>query len=497
MNAPLFRMTRVSKSFGATRALRDISFAVRAGEVRALVGENGAGKSTLLGILAGVHAPDSGSMEVGGASFAPRGPKDARKSGVAMIHQELAIAPDLSLAENIALGSEPSHAGFVDRTRMRDQARAALARLSAEAIDVDRAAREFPLSTLQLVEIARALCSQARVIVFDEPTSSLGKADSARLFQVIRELGSQGLAIVVVTHFLEELPLFADSYTVLRDGEVVALGTIAGTTSDDLVQAMVGRSIDTAFPRVPHTPGEVLLRVESLSGLRTPHDVSLEVRRGEVLGLAGLVGAGRSEFLRCVFGLDRRRSGVVRAADLLLRARSPRDSIRRGLGFLSEDRKSEGLALGQSIEDNLTLSRLGPYSRAGWLSLRKRRTVVREALERARCKPSDPSAILSTLSGGNQQKVAFARLLHQQAEILLLDEPTRGIDVATKSEIYQAIGELAASGKAIVIASSHFPELLHVCDRIAVFQRGRLCALRPASEWTEASLLRTASGVAP
>ncbi|HTF89382.1 MAG TPA: sugar ABC transporter ATP-binding protein [Planctomycetota bacterium] len=495
MSAPLFRMTCVSKSFGATRALRDISFAVKAGEIRALVGENGAGKSTLLGILAGVHQPDSGSMEVGGAAFAPRGPKDASKSGVAMIHQELAIAPDLSLAENIALGAEPAHAGFVDRTRMRDQAKAALARLSTEPIDVDRAAREFPLSTLQLVEIARALCSQARVIVFDEPTSSLGKADATRLFQVIRELGAQGLAIVVVTHFLEELPLFADTYTVLRDGEVVAEGPIAGTTSDDLVQAMVGRSIDLAFPRVPRTPGDVLLSVESLSGQRTPSDVSLKVRRGEVLGLAGLVGAGRSEFLRCVFGLDRRRSGIVRIADAPLRSRSPRESIRRRLGFLSEDRKGEGLALDQSIEDNLTLSRLGPYSRGGWLSLRKRRTVVREALERACCKPGDPSAILSSLSGGNQQKVAFARLLHQEAEILLLDEPTRGIDVATKSEIYQTIGELAASGKAIVIASSHFPELLHVCDRIAVFQRGNLGAVRPASDWTEASLLRAASGV--
>lgn len=497
MSAPLFCMTRVSKSFGATRALSEISFAVKAGEVRALVGENGAGKSTLLGILAGVHAADSGLMEVGGAAFAPRGPADARRSGVAMIHQELAIAPDLTLAENIALGGEPSRAGFVDRARSRERARTALARLTSEVIDVDRAAREFPLSTLQLVEIARALCSEARVIVFDEPTSSLGKADAARLFTVIRELGSRGLAIVVVTHFLEELPLFADTYTVLRDGAVVAEGPMAGTTSDDLVQAMVGRSIDAMFPRVPHTAGEVLLSVEHISGARTPHDISLEVRRGEILGLAGLIGAGRSEFLRCVFGIDRPRSGLVRIANSLLRQKSPRESIRRGVGFLSEDRKGEGLALRQSIEDNLTLSRLDPYSRAGWLSLGRRRAAVQDALERVRCRPNDPRTTIASLSGGNQQKVAFARLLHQEADVLLLDEPTRGIDVATKSEIYQAIGELAARGKAIVIASSHLPELLHVCDRIAVFQRGELCAVRPASEWSEATLLRTASGVAP
>ena len=497
MSAPLFCMTRVSKSFGATRALTEISFAVKAGEIRALVGENGAGKSTLLSVLAGVHEPDSGVMEVCGAPFAPRGPGDARSSGVAMIHQELAIAPDLSIAENIALGAEPSRAGFVDRARARERATTALRRLTSEPIDVDRAAREFPLSTLQLVEIARALCSAARVIVFDEPTSSLGKADAARLFGVIRELGASGMAVVVVTHFLEELPLFADSYTVLRDGAVVAEGPMATTSSNELVQAMVGRSIDAMFPRVPHTAGEVLLSVENLSGTRTPNDISLDLRRGEILGLAGLVGAGRSEFLRCVFGLDRPRSGVVRISNKLLARKNPRESIRRGIGFLSEDRKGEGLALRQSIEDNLTLSRLEPYSRGGWLSLGRRRAVVQEALGRVRCKPNDPSAMIASLSGGNQQKIAFARLLHQDADVLLLDEPTRGIDVATKSEIYQSIQELAARGKAIVIASSHLPELLHVCDRIAVFQRGKLCAVRPASEWNEAALLRTASGVAP
>ncbi len=495
MPAPLFRMTRVSKSFGATRALVDISFEVSAGEVRALVGENGAGKSTLLGILAGVHGADSGSMEVDGAPFTPRGPAQARRAGVAMIHQELAIAPDLTIAENISLGAEPARGGIVDRSVMRERAKSALARLTSNSIDVDRPAREFSLSTLQLVEIARALASEARVIVLDEPTSSLGKADAARLYVVLRELASRGLGIVVVTHFLEELAQFADTYTVLRDGEMVAEGSMAGVTVDDLVAAMVGRPLDAMFPHVPHTAGEVLLRAEHLCGVRAPDDVTLEIRRGEILGIAGLVGAGRSEFLRCLYGLDPVRSGSVKLGGSPMPRSNPRASIRNAIGFLSEDRKGEGLATRQSIEDNMTLSRLEPYSRWGWLSLGRRRAAVSERLQRMRCKPDDPRAVVATLSGGNQQKVAFARLLHQDADVLLLDEPTRGIDVATKSEMYQAIGELAARGKAIVLASSHFPELLHVCDFIAVFQRGRLCAMRPACEWTEATLLRTASGV--
>ncbi len=333
------------------------------------------------------------------------------------------------------------------------------------------------------------------MIVLDEPTSSLGKADAARLYVVLRELASRGLGIVVVTHFLEELAQFADTYTVLRDGKRVAEGSMADVTVDDLVAAMVGRPLDAMFPHVPHTAGEVLLRAEHLCGVRAPDDVTLEIRRGEILGIAGLVGAGRSEFLRCLYGLDPVRSGSVRLGGSLLPRSNPRASIRNAIGFLSEDRKGEGLATRQSIEDNMTLSRLEPYSRWGWLSLGRRRAAVSERLQRMRCKPDDPRAVVATLSGGNQQKVAFARLLHQDADVLLLDEPTRGIDVATKSEMYRAIGELAARGKAVVLASSHFPELLHVCDFIAVFQRGRLCAMRPASEWTEATLLRTASGV--
>ena len=496
MSAPQLRLSQTSKSFGATRALNAVSFEVRAGEVRALVGENGAGKSTLLGILAGVHRADSGTMEIAGKAYIPAGPADARRAGVAMIHQELAIAPDLTLAENIALGDERSPTGLIDRRKLTERARAALGRLTSESIDVERKAREFPLSTLQLVEIARALSSDARVIVFDEPTSSLGKQDAARLYAVIRELAAQKIAIVVVTHFLEELPLFADTFTVLRDGAVTSEGRREDVSAEHLIQAMVGRPLDTLFPRVPHALGDVILVVDQVCGVRSPTEVNLEIRRGEILGLAGLVGAGRSEFLRCLYGLDPLRSGSIRMTGSGRTRSSPRASIRSSIGFLSEDRKGEGLALGQSIEDNLTLSRLEPYSRGGWLSLGRRRAATAQVLERVRCKPADPRVNVATLSGGNQQKVAFARLLHQEAAVLLLDEPTRGIDVATKGLLYREIQELAAAGKAIVFASSHFPELLHVCDRIAVFQRGLLVEQRAASDWTEAELLRAASGVA-
>jgi ribose transport system ATP-binding protein len=493
MAEPLFSMRRISKSFGATRALADVSFAVNAGEVRALIGENGAGKSTLLSLLAGVFAPDAGSMQVQGRDFAPRDPAQARRAGVAMIHQELAIAPDLSAAENISLGSEPARAGWIDRAADRERARAALARLANTNLDVDRKARELPLSAQQQVEIARALAADSRVIVFDEPTSSLSKAEAARLHVVIRELAAAGLAVVVVTHFLEELAAFADTFTVLRDGAVVLEGEMANTSGEDLVAAMAGRAIDVMFPKVEHQAGEVLLRIESLSGVRMPQAVSLELRRGEILGLAGLVGAGRSELLRCIFGLDPVRSGSVHIAGAPLPLGNPRESIARGLGFLSEDRKHEGLALNQSIEDNVSLSRLGAFARGGWLSLARRSEVVRKTLASVRCKAPDPAAAVATLSGGNQQKVAFARLLHQDADVYLLDEPTRGIDVAAKSEMYRSIGELAARGKAVLLSSSHLPELLHVADRIAVMRRGKLVAQKPAAMWTEAALLREAA----
>jgi ribose transport system ATP-binding protein len=346
----------------------------------------------------------------------------------------------------------------------------------------------------QLVESARALVMEARVIVFDEPTSSLSSQDVARLFAVIRKLKASGIGIVYISHFLEEVRAICDRYTVLRDGKAAGGGELHNASERDIVALMVGRSVTELFPQVPHTAGEVLLQVQGLSGARAPTEVSLSLRRGEILGLAGLVGAGRTELLRCIMGLDAVTNGSVVVAGAP-RACRPRAMIAAGLGLVPEDRKTEGLAQVQSIADNLTASRLAPYSRFGLLNLKARRRAVQNWMSRLQIKGRSAEQPLAELSGGNQQKVAIARVLHQQADLLLLDEPTRGIDVATKAEIYRLMGQAAASGKAVIFVSSYFAELLAVCDRIAVMWRGRLRETRPACEWNEQSLLRSAMGL--
>jgi ribose transport system ATP-binding protein len=499
MSSPVFAMSGVSKRFGATVALDGVSFAVDRGEVRALIGENGAGKSTLMRVLAGVHAPDGGSMKVEERPYTPSRPADARAAGIAMIHQELAIAPDLSVEANILLGRELARGGIIRKSEHRRIARECLARLAHGELDPGARTGDLPIARQQMVEIARALAADARVIVLDEPTSSLGREDARALFAVIRELSASGIGVVYISHFLEEVREISDTYTVLRDGRVAAEGDMRSASLDDIVRAMVGREIDEMFPRVPHAIGAPLCELRAMSGTRAPRGVTLALRRGEILGLAGLVGAGRSELLRCIFGLDRVRSGEVRVAlspyqRSSTARRSPRASIREGLGMVSEDRKGEGLALALSIEDNVTMTRLDPYARFGWLALGRRRRAAEAWMERARVRADRATQPVAELSGGNQQKVAIARLLHQEAEIFLLDEPTRGIDVGTKAEIYRWIGELAAQGKSVMLASSYLPELMHVCDTIAVMRRGEIVEVRAAEQWTEEDVMRCATG---
>jgi ribose transport system ATP-binding protein len=486
-------MRGITKSFGATRALQDVSLEVRAGEVMALVGENGAGKSTLMKVLSGAHAPDSGTMELAGQPYAPRGPHAARLAGVAMIYQELTLAPDLSVEDNIMLGQEESSWGWLRRDRQRQRVRQALALLGHGELRPDTLVKRLSIGAQQLVEIARALVHDAKVIVFDEPTSSLTARDVEHLFGVIRKLRTSGLGIVYISHFLEEVRAVCDRCTVLRDGRSVGTAELKEITEAEIVSLMVGRSVDELFPRVPHTPGEVILSLAGLCGQRIPRDVSLELRRGEILGIAGLVGAGRTELLRTLFGLDAARSGQVRIAGLPRRS-SPREMIVAGVGFVSEDRKGEGLAQNLSIEDNATYSRLGPYSFLGWLDLGRRRRAVRDWMQRLAIRAVSPEQEVQSLSGGNQQKVAIARVLHQEADVLLLDEPTRGIDVGTKAEIYRLIGQAAAEGKAILFVSSYLPELLAICDRIGVMSRGALREIRPAAEWTEEQVMTCAIG---
>jgi len=481
-------MTAISKRFGATRALDDVSLELRRGQVLALIGENGAGKSTLMGILSGAHQPDAGKMEIDAHAYSPRRPHDARLAGVAMIYQELNLAPDLTVEANIMLGQEQTRSGFITRSENQRIARSALDRLGHADLPLDRLVNRLSHGLQQVVEIARALVVKSKVIVFDEPTSSLARADVERLFQTIGRLRNEGLGIIYISHFLEEIRRVCDHYVILRDGRSVAAGTLTGASESQIVSLMVGRRIDELFPNVPHTPGQTMLAVESLSGIQKPHNVTFELRRGEILGIAGLVGAGRTELIRSIFALDPVRTGHIRVSTHLP-GPTPKARIRSGLAFVSEDRKREGLALSCSIADNITYSRLSPYNRAGWLNLRKRRQAVTNWMQDLEIKAASPDAATLSLSGGNQQKVAIARVLHQQADVLLLDEPTRGIDVATKAIIYRLIGELAASGKAILFVSSYLQELLRVCDRIGVMSRGRLREIRPANEWTQESLL--------
>lgn len=488
---PLLSMQGVSKRFGATHALKNVSLEVNPGEVLALIGENGAGKSTLMKILSGAYQPDTGQMTLSGATYAPHNPHQARVAGVAMIYQELNLALDLSVEDNLLLGQEQHWCGFLDRKSQRARVRSVLEQLGHRDLRPETPVRQLSVGAQQLVEIARALISRARVIVFDEPTSSLTRTDAYKLFEVIRRLRDSGIGVIYISHFLEEIRHLCTRYTVLRDGEVAGSGVLQGVTEAEIVALMVGRNVEDLFPYVPHLAGEEILSVQALSGQRFPIDVNLSVRRGEIFGIAGLVGAGRTELLRCLFALDPVRRGQVRINKMLPKA-TPSERIRAGMGLVSEDRKGEGLAQACSINDNVTNSRLTPYSKWGFLNLRKRRSAASHWMQRLQIKARDPEQAVQTLSGGNQQKVAIARVMHQEAEIYLLDEPTRGIDVGTKAEIYRLMGELAAAGKTIIFVSSYVTELLAVCDRVGVMARGRLREVRAAKDWTEEAVLSCA-----
>ncbi len=487
-------MRGIRKTFGATVALDDVSFAVAPGEVCALVGQNGAGKSTLMGILAGAIEPDAGTMTIAGRPYRPRNPLDARRAGVAMIYQELSLAQHLSVAENILLGDEPSHGGIVDWRRMREKAAAALSELGHSDIPPDAAVQNLSPASQQLVEIARAVAIGASVLVFDEPTSALGQADVDHLFQLIARLRRQGHAIVYISHFIEEVQEVADRFVVLRDGRVAGEGNAASATHDEIVALMVGRNVEGLYPHRSRQPGEAILEVEALE----PGSASFTLHRGEILGIAGLIGAGRTRLLRTLFGLEPVRSGRIRLAAYTGPA-SPSRRWAQGMGFLSEDRKSEGLALQLSVADNLTMSRLGGLG--PWPIVRPSRQLAAAAswIARLGIRCESPRQPIMSLSGGNQQKVALARLLHHDVDVFVLDEPTKGIDVGSKAQVYELMDGLASGAdrrrpRAILMVSSYLPELLGICDRIAVMSRGRLGAPRPASEWTEHQLIAAAAG---
>ncbi len=482
-------MRGITKRFGATCALEDVSFKLAKGEVHALLGENGAGKSTLVKILSGAIKPDRGDMRLAGRPFLPSDPLRGRRGGVSMIYQELNLAPHLTVEENIMLGRECHTSVFLRRRDARKRIRETLEFLHHPEISIDVPVRRLSVGARQIVEISRAILDRAKILVMDEPTSSLTQEDTERLFQVIAKLKGEGVSIIYISHFLEEVQAVADTYTVLRDGKNVGSGPMEGTGLEDLIQLMVGQKMRDLFVHVEHRPGEVFLALKGLKGRNMQEPLNLELHRGEILGLAGLIGAGRTETLRTIFGLDSQDEGRLEIVGRTVLKAKPWSRIEQGMGLLSEDRQGEGLAVSRSIIDNVTLSRLAPYRRFGLLRANKRRQAVVGWIDSLKIKALSPGQPVSSLSGGNQQKVALARLLHQEAEILLLDEPTRGIDVMSKSQIYEWMSQLAAKGKAVLFVSSYFPELLAVCDTIAVFYRGQLVAVRPAEGWNDESLM--------
>lgn len=503
---PRLTVVGIRKAFGPTLALSGVNLDVAPGEVHALVGENGAGKSTLMKVLSGALLPDAGHVEIDGQPFAPSSPLDAAAAGVAMVYQELSLVPHLNARDNILLGRERvGPAGFIRPGDSTRHAREALASIGHPNIDLHVPVGRLPVAVQQVIEIARA-CShpRTRVLILDEPTSSLAAHDVARLFSLITRLKERGVSVIYISHVLEEVQQIADRFTVLRDGATTATGLVADVSPAAIVSLMAGRAVDTLFPRSPRSAGTTRLTVEGLAGREKPESASLELRAGEVIGIAGLMGAGRTEFLRCIFGLDPVARGSVRVAAAVggtviesgrhAATATPWQRLRQSVGLLSEDRKREGLAVGLSVADNLTLSHLSGLGPRGFVVRRRQHEAAARWIRQLGIRTSGPDCAVQDLSGGNQQKVALARLLHHDAEVLLLDEPTRGIDVTSKAQIYTLIDQLALSGKAVLMVSSYLPELLGICDRVAVMRRGRLGPARPVTDLTEHTLLMEAMG---
>jgi ribose transport system ATP-binding protein len=488
---PRLALERISKTFPGVSALADVSFDVRPGEVHALIGENGAGKSTLLKILSGVYHASAGEIRIDGERRDITNPRMARDCGIALIHQELQQIPELDVAQNMFLGGPLKRFGiFTDKTRMRREAKAVLERLDP-TIKVTTKIRDLRVAQRQIVEIAKALLAKARIIAMDEPTSSLTPSDFEKLTAIIEALAAQRVAVIYVSHKLDEVVRVATRATVLRDGRRVGSVDLKGATESELIALMVGRALGPS-QRKSHARPEIMLAVDNLARGTAVRNVGFNLHAGEVLGLSGLVGAGRTELVRLLAGIDKRDVGTVALRGRVLPLRNPREAIAAGIALLPEDRKREGIVPLRSVAANVSLPRLGRLSRFGLLDLAAIRTSVRALTDRVALRPPAVDRPIRLFSGGNQQKAIICRWLMAKADILIFDEPTRGIDVGAKSEIYQLIEALAAEGRGIIVVSSDLPEILRLSDRVLVIRRGEVAGTLEGDQITEESIMRIA-----
>ncbi|MEZ4699500.1 MAG: sugar ABC transporter ATP-binding protein [Rhodothermales bacterium] len=471
--APLLAMEGIDKSFPGVHALKGVRLDLRRGEVLAVVGENGAGKSTLIKVLAGVHQPESGEIRIDGVAQRFATPLDAQRAGIAVIYQEFNLIPGLTARENILLGHEKTRFGFFSKKEEQQTAEALFARMNIR-INPDAVCSTLSVAQQQLVEIAKALSLGARILVMDEPSATLTNQEVETLFNIIRDLQRQDIGVIYISHRLDEIFTIADRVTVLRDGSYIDTRPVADVNRDALIEMMVGRSIENEFPKVSHPVGDVRLEVRGLARTLEEPGVSLAIHRGEVLGLTGLVGAGRTELARLIFGADRAAKGEVLLDGRPLLIRNPKDAIRQGICLLTEDRKAQGLVLGLSSRENFALPNLGHWSSRGFIDRKDERDQFARYIDSLKIKLSNQDQIVRNLSGGNQQKVLLARWLESNSDVIIFDEPTRGIDVGAKYEIYLLINELAQAGKAILMISSELPEVLGMSDRVLVMHEGRI-----------------------
>ena len=492
---PIVRFVGVSKRFPGVRALAEVSFDIRRGACHALCGENGAGKSTLAKILAGIYVPDGGEVVVDGRAVRLGSPAAALRAGIGIVHQELSSCENLSVAENLCLGRLPARRFFVDHAELARRATEMLAAIEAD-IDVRRPVGELPLGQQQMVQIAAAVGNGARVIIFDEPTSSLSQHEADHLYALMARLRARGVTCVYVSHRMPEIFRLCDAVTVLRDGAHVATRPASGLDESTLVHLMIGRRLDEYLPaHVSAAPGAELLRVEGFTSPGKFRDVSFAIRSGEVLGLAGLVGAGRSEVAHALFGLDRQVAGRVHVDGRPVRLSAPRVAMRAGLGLVPEDRKRQGLVLGMPAAHNFTLPILPALARLGWIRRPAEETLARRLSERLDVRAPSLDAITAGLSGGNQQKIVLAKWLAARCRVLILDEPTRGVDVGAKAEIHALIDRLAAEGSAVLLISSELPELLGLSTRILVMRAGAIVGEVPRALADQATVMRLMAGV--